>query len=462
MSVQSTMDASQVRDSVHAVRGAHIASAIGASAPLSFDFEPESDGLSVAQLDKLSSFDTTNYYFDCAADFVDLSDAERAILKRPFREVSVELPIKMDSGQWRLFNGYRVQHNNARGPCKGGLRYHPSVENDEVRALAALMTWKTALVDVPFGGAKGGIACEPQRMSVAERQRLTRAYVRAIDDIIGPQSDIPAPDVNTNAQTMAWFMDEYSARHGFSPAVVTGKPPNLLGSMGREDATGRGVSLMTQAAVKALGMKLAGAEVVVQGFGNVGSYTALFLHEAGAKIIAIGDADGSVFNATGINVPELYAYSQEHRSVVDFPGGGALASEELLRTPCDILIPAALGGVIDAEVANQVQCQLIVEAANGPVTAGANSILRKRRIHIVPDILANAGGVVVSYFEWTQNLTEFKWKVERVHEELTETMEQAFQDVLRLATEKRVDLRTASYMLAIDRVITAARARWMS
>jgi glutamate dehydrogenase (NAD(P)+) len=355
-----------------------------------------------------------------------------------------------------------VQHNNARGPCKGGLRYHPSVENDEVRALAALMTWKTALADVPFGGAKGGIACEPQRMSLAERQRLTRVYVRAIDDIIGPQSDIPAPDVNTNAQTMAWFMDEYSARHGFSPAIVTGKPMNLLGSAGREDATGRGVSLMTQTACRALGLRVKGARVVVQGFGNVGSHTALLLHEAGAEIIAVGDADGSVFNETGLNVPELYAHSQRYRGVSGFPGGKANPTEELLETPCDILIPAALGGVIDAEVASRVQCQLIVEAANAPVTAGADRVLRKRGIHIVPDILANAGGVVVSYFEWTQNLTEFRWKLERVHEELAEIMERSFEEVLAVAREKRVDLRTAAYMLAIDRVITAARARWMS
>lgn len=414
-----------------------------------------------SELDALSAFESVSYGFERAADILKLPDYERAILKRPFRELFVELPIKMDNGEWRVFNGYRVQHDNTRGPCKGGLRYHPSVSPDEVRALAALMTWKTALADIPFGGAKGGIACEPQQMSSDERQRLTRAFVRAIGDIIGPSQDIPAPDMNTSAQTMAWIMDEYSATHGYSPAVVTGKPLHLLGSAGREDATGRGVALLTRAACETLGIAIKGARVVVQGFGNVGSHAARLLHQAGARIIAVGDATGDIFNARGIDIPALLVHHNERKSVQGF-GGAQTLQGALLETPCDILIPAALGGVIDSLVAARMKVSLVVEAANAPVTAGGAQVLEERGIPTLPDILANAGGVVVSYFEWTQNLTEFRWKEARVHLELEETLHLAFNAVIQAAKTHQTDWRTAAYVLAIDRVAQAARLRWMS
>jgi glutamate dehydrogenase (NAD(P)+) len=415
----------------------------------------------LSTLDALSAFATVNYQFDRAADVLDLPDAERTILKRPFRELNVELPIKMDNGSWRVFNGYRVQHDNTRGPCKGGLRYHPSVDTDEARALAALMTWKTALVDIPFGGAKGGISCEPQRMSAEERQRLTRHFVRAIDDIIGPAQDIPAPDMNTSSQTMAWIMDEYSIRHGHSPAVVTGKPLHLMGSEGREEATGRGVMLMTRAACQTFDIELKGARIVLQGFGNVGSHAADLLHQAGARIVAVGDASGAIHNPAGLDIRALLQYYAAQRKVIGFPGAASIEDKQLLTTECDILIPAALGGVIDAKVAEGVKTRLVVEAANAPVTAGGAAILQERNIPTVPDILANAGGVIVSYFEWTQNLTEFRWKLGRVHEELEETLLRAYKEVVLAASRHQCDLRTASYLLAIQRVAEATRLRWM-
>lgn len=416
---------------------------------------------SINSLEKLSASQTVDYYFDNAAETMGLPDADRTILKRPRRELSVELPIKLDNGDWRLYHGYRVQHDNSRGPCKGGLRYHPSVNDDEVRALASLMTWKTALVDIPFGGAKGGISCEPQRMSKDEVQRLTRAFVGAIDELIGPKKDIPAPDVNTSAQTMAWIMDEYSSRHGYSPAVVTGKPLHLMGIEGRVDATGRGVSMLVQEACATHNIPIKGARVVIQGFGNVGGYAAMLLHEAGAKIIAIGDAKGVVHDPDGLDIPALTLYYAQKRTVAGFPGVATLEDDQLFTLPCDILIPAALGGVIDANVAENLQASLVVEAANAPVTAGADRILHERGIPTLPDILVNAGGVVVSYFEWTQNLTAFRWKADQVHRELQNTLEAAYHDVRTTAEKHKTDLRTAAFIIAIDRVATAKRMRWL-
>jgi glutamate dehydrogenase (NAD(P)+) len=416
---------------------------------------------SISALEKLSASQTVDYYFDNAAETMALPDTDRTILKRPRRELSVELPIKLDNGDWRLYHGYRVQHDNSRGPCKGGLRYHPSVNEDEVRALASLMTWKTALVDIPFGGAKGGISCEPQRMSKDEVQRLTRAFVGAIDELIGPKQDIPAPDVNTSAQTMAWIMDEYSSRHGYSPAVVTGKPLHLMGIEGRVDATGRGVSLLVKEACANYNIPIKGARVVIQGFGNVGGNAAMLLHEAGAKIIAIGDAKGTVHDPDGLDIPALMQFYAQNRTVTGFPGAALMDDDQLFLLPCEILIPAALGGVIDATVAEQVQTSLVVEAANAPVTAGADRILRERGIPTLPDILMNAGGVVVSYFEWTQNLTAFRWKEEQVHRELQHTLEAAYRDVKLTAEKHKTDLRTAAFIIAIDRVATAKRMRWL-
>jgi len=416
---------------------------------------------SISSLEKLSASQTVDYYFDNAAETMGLPDADRTILKRPRRELSVELPIKLDNGDWRLYHGYRVQHDNSRGPCKGGLRYHPSVNDDEVRALASLMTWKTALVDIPFGGAKGGISCEPQRMSQDEVQRLTRAFVGAIDELIGPKQDIPAPDVNTSAQTMAWIMDEYSSRHGYSPAVVTGKPLHLMGIEGRVDATGRGVSMLVQEACATYNIPIKGARVVIQGFGNVGGNAAELLHEAGAKIIAVGDAKGTVHDPNGLDISALMIHYAQKRTVAGFPGVASLEEDQLFTLPCDILIPAALGGVIDANVAEQIQTSLVVEAANAPVTAGADRILRERGIPTLPDILMNSGGVVVSYFEWTQNLTAFRWKADQVHRELQYTLEAAYRDVKITAEKHKTDLRTAAFIIAIDRVATAKRMRWL-
>lgn len=417
---------------------------------------------SLSALDALTAAQTVAYYFDRAADVIDLPDADSIILKRPFRELSVELPLKLDNGQWRVYHGYRVQHDNTRGPCKGGLRFHPSVSDDEVRALASLMTWKTALVDLPFGGAKGGIACEPQRLSDDEKQRLTRAFVRAIDDIIGPQRDIPAPDMNTNAQTMAWIMDEYSSRHGYSPAVVTGKPIGLMGIEGREDATGRGVQILVEAACPHFDIDFKNATIAIQGFGNVGSNAAFLLHQAGAKIVAVGDANSAIQNANGLDIPALVEHYKTTRALSEFPGAGVLDPKELLQFPCDILIPAALGGVIDAEVAEKIQARMVVEAANAPVTAGGDKVLRDRKIPVLPDILVNAGGVVVSYFEWTQNLTAFRWKVDSVHKELRDTLIHAYEEVLAASAHYKTDMRTAAYAVAIDRVAKAKRMRWLS
>ena len=417
-----------------------------------------------AALDKLSTFESVNYYFERAAALLNLPPDESVILRRPMRELQVEIPLKMDAGRWQVFNGYRVQHDNSRGPCKGGLRYHPSVDQDEVRALASLMTWKTALVDLPFGGAKGGIACDPHVLSMDEKQRLTRAFVRALGDFIGPTSDIPAPDVNTDAQTMAWIMDEYSARHGFAPAVVTGKPPALGGSLGREEATGRGVSLVTRAVCDALGLPLRGAPVAIQGFGNVGTHAARTLSEMGARIVAVGDASGAHFRRDGLDVDALLAFQARHRTLEGFAQAGAerISNDDLLALDCDILIPAALGGVLTADSARNVRARLIVEGANAPTTAGGQQVLAERGIPIVPDILANAGGVIVSYFEWTQNLSEFKWKLSRVQDELAESLSRSWQEVLDASKKHSTDWRTASYTVAIERVAIATRARFLS
>jgi glutamate dehydrogenase (NAD(P)+) len=421
-----------------------------------------SDKPSLSALDALSAAQTVDYYFDRAAEVLELPDAERIVLKRPMRELTVELPIKLDNGQWRVYHGYRVQHDNTRGPCKGGLRYHPSVSEDEVRALASLMTWKTSLVDLPFGGAKGGISCEPQRLSEDEKQRLTRAFVRAIDEIIGPQRDIPAPDMNTNAQTMAWIMDEYTSRHGYSPGVVTGKPIGLMGIEGREDATGRGVQMLVEAAAPNYDCDLQNARVVIQGFGNVGGNAALLLYQSGAKIVAVADANGAIGNDKGLDIPALMTHYKATHSLNGFAGATTLDTQDFLLMPCEILIPAALGGVIDAEVAQHVNAKMIVEAANAPITAGGDRVLRERGIPVLPDILVNSGGVIVSYFEWTQNLTSFRWKVESVHRELRDTITNAYEGVVQAAAHHKTDLRTAAYAIAIDRVATAKRMRWLS
>jgi glutamate dehydrogenase (NAD(P)+) len=400
------------------------------------------------------------YYFKKAADTLDLTDRVRGILLSPIRTVKVDVVVETDSGDLAHYTGYRVQHNRARGPMKGGLRYHPSMDEDHAAALAGLMTWKTAVVDVPYGGAKGGINCDPSKMSLSELSAVTRRFVREIKEVIGPTTDIPAPDVNTNAQVMGWIMDEYSSYCGFSPAVVTGKPLHLFGSEGREAATGRGVICALREALTDLGKSFDGQRIAIQGFGNVGSHAARIAAAAGAKIVAVGDHGGGVANAEGLDIDALAVHVSQHRTVAGFPGGDAFESRDVLTWDCDVLIPAALEGVLNRDNAKDVRAKLIVEGANGPTTPEADEILRKRGTTIVPDILANAGGVTVSYFEWAQNVQQFRWDLERVDKELDKTMVRAYRAVADTAVQRKLDLRTAAFLLAVQRVGRAAMARF--
>jgi glutamate dehydrogenase (NAD(P)+) len=403
--------------------------------------------------------EASRHYFRKAADALDLPPLVRDILLTPFRSVKVELVIESDSGELLHFVGYRIQHNRARGPLKGGLRYHPAVDEDEATALATLMTWKTAVVDIPYGGAKGGINCDPATLSVRELESLTRQFVERIKDVIGPTLDIPAPDVNTDARVMGWIMDEYSKYAGFSPGVVTGKPLQLFGSYGREEATGRGVTVVLEEALAEQKRKLEGVTVAMQGFGNVGSHAARLLAARGAKIVAVGDHAGGIANAKGIDVEALASWTRMHRTVKGFAGGDAFDGREVLTWEADVLIPAALGDVLTRDNAEHVRAGMIVEGANAPTTPEADEIFQRRGITVVPDILANAGGVTVSYFEWAQNIQQFRWELERVNTELDRVMRRAYADVRRIARDMKVDSRTAALILAIRRVGQAALAR---
>ncbi len=405
--------------------------------------------------DHINLFENVNRQFDEAADILEMAAEFRDILKTPYREVSVALPIRMDDGSMKVFHGFRVQHNGVRGPQKGGIRYHPDLDLDDVRALASLMTWKTAVVNIPFGGAKGGVQCDPSKMSLHELESLTRRYISKISMVLGPTRDIPAPDVNTNAQTMAWVMDEYGRKAGYQPACVTGKPIELGGSQGREAATGKGVAIITREACNALGITLEGARVVLQGFGNVGSYTAKFLDEMGAKIVAVADHTGTVRKAGGLDVKAAMAYVKEHKGVGGFTGGEAFDAAMVFAQDCDILIPAALGGVINEQTAPGVKAKLIVEGANAPTTTGADHILQGKGVPVIPDILANAGGVTVSYFEWVQNLQQFFWDEAEVFEKEEKIMVQAFQDVHAKVVKHGCTYRTGAFVLALDRVYKA-------
>ena len=400
------------------------------------------------------SFENAKRYFSDAARIMDLPPGIERLLVTPVRQLKVQVPIEMDDGSVGVFEGFRVQHNEARGPFKGGLRYHPEVDEDEVNALASLMSWKTALVGVPFGGAKGGIQVDPRRLSENELQRLTRKFVDRIHSFIGPDVDIPAPDVNTDAQTMAWIMDQYSKFHGFSPAVVTGKPLETFGSKGREAATGRGVALCTCWGLEDLGIDVKGARVALQGFGNVGSWAARVLSERGAKLVAVGDHGGYLENDEGFDVEALvdHVANNLERSVQGFAGADQSSFEALFAADVDVLIPAALGGVIDVDVAKDVRAKLIVEGANGPTTPDAHRRVVERGIRVIPDILANAGGVTVSYFEWVQNMQHVSWEEERVNGELGRVMKEAYEKVASLSRSKKLPLRTAAYVLAIGRV----------
>lgn len=403
--------------------------------------------------------EATNLFFTRAADHLELNDKLRTILMTPKRVVRVEIVTESDDGELLHHMGYRVQHNDARGPMKGGLRFHPQMDEDHAASLASLMTWKTAVVDVPYGGAKGGINCDPSQLSDRELNRITTRFVDLIKEVIGPTIDIPAPDVNTNGQIMAWIMDEYSKFYGFSPGVVTGKPVDLFGSLGREEATGRGVMYALEECLKETHRKLADVSVAIQGFGNVGSHAARLIHEQGGKIVAVSDISGGLANDSGLDVPALLAHVKEHGVVEGFPGGDKIDGADVLTYKADVLIPAALEEAITADNANDIQAEIVVEAANGPCTPEAHDMLVKRDITVIPDILANAGGVTVSYFEWSQNIQQFQWQESRVVEELERKMRSAYQAVADLAQHDKLDLRTAAFVLAIKRVARAATHR---
>jgi glutamate dehydrogenase (NAD(P)+) len=400
--------------------------------------------------------EATRIYFDAAADQLDLSPSMRTLLLTAKREVQVQIPIERDSGEIATFIGYRVQHNDARGPLKGGLRYHHQVDLDEVRALAALMTWKTAVVDIPYGGAKGGVAVDPATCSSRELERITRRLVDEIHDLFGPDVDIPAPDMGTNADMMAWIMNQYGKYHGFSPACVTGKPVDYHGIPGREEATGRGVGALTLKLLGRLGRRIPGTRVAIQGFGNVGTHAAKFLHDAECRLVAVGDASAAFHRADGLDVIELLRHAREHGGrLAGFTGGDAITAAELLAVDCDVLIPAALGGVLTTANAADVQAKLIVEAANAPVEPEADTIFDERGILVLPDILANAGGVTASWFEWVQNRQHYQWGINRVRQELDRILGEAFEQVWQLSQSRQVPLRTAAYMLGVGRVARA-------
>ena len=408
---------------------------------------------------KESAIETTRQNFRLAAAKLGLDADLQTLLVTPFRELRVEVPVHMDDGTLKVFEGFRVQHNGVRGPAKGGIRYHPAVNIDEVRALAEAMTWKTAVVNVPFGGAKGGVNCDPSKMSQKELERLTRRYTSRIQILLGPYRDIPAPDLNTNAQIMTWVFDEYGKSHGYTPACVTGKPVELGGSQGREQATGRGVSLMVREVSRDVCLQLKNLRVAVQGFGNVGSNAAQLISALGCRIVAVSDSRGGVHNPAGINVRDLLLHSKASGSVVGFPGTEAITSAEVLEVDCDVLIPAALECVLNSENAYRVRAKVVVEGANLPTTPAADAIFEKRGITVVPDILANAGGVTCSYFEWAQNLQQIFWDEDYVNKELEKYMVRAYQSVAERAKKEKTSLRTAAYCIAVERVARAEKLR---
>ncbi|HEV2287939.1 MAG TPA: Glu/Leu/Phe/Val dehydrogenase [Candidatus Acidoferrales bacterium] len=411
---------------------------------------------------ELNPYEAAEARFEEAANKLGLAQDLYRYLKFPNKEITVYIPVKMDDGRLEVFTGYRVQHSLVRGPGKGGIRYAPNVTIDEVRALASWMTWKCAVVDIPFGGAKGGIICDPEKMSQRELEGLTRRYTAELSDWFGPERDVPAPDVNTNAQIMAWVMDTYSmhVRHTVT-AVVTGKPLELGGSLGRPEATGRGVMMVCDKATTKLGMSKRDCRVVIQGFGNVGSMGAKLMHEAGYKIVGLADVHGGLYNEKGLDVPKIvdWVYTQR-KSLQDFPGGGQkMSSTDILYQPCEILVPAAVENQITSQNASRIQTKILCEGANGPTTVPADEILGKKGVFIIPDILANAGGVTVSYFEWVQDRQGFFWREREVNERLQDVMDRSFDDVVRYSEKHHVNNRIAAYMLAIDRVAIALTHR---
>ncbi|MCE2785988.1 MAG: glutamate dehydrogenase [Pirellula sp.] len=407
--------------------------------------------------------ESTNLYFNQAADQLELPDWTRKLLITPKREVTVQVAFERDDGRIETVLGYRVQHDNARGPMKGGLRYHPAVDLDEVRALASLMTWKTAVVDLPYGGAKGGIGIDPRTLSKRELERITRSFVDQIHEIVGPDSDIPAPDMGTNHEVMAWFRNQWEKYHGFNPAVITGKPVEEYGSRGREEATGRGVGTLAIKMLKRLNRKPELTRTAIQGFGNVGSHAAKYLYESAFPIVAVSDVSGAYVNPKGLNIPEMLSYVLKNKGLLaGYQGAERIDPDQLLALDVELLIPAALGDVITAKNVDQIKANLIIEGANGPIDPEADAKLNERNILVLPDILANAGGVTVSYFEWAQNRQHYKWTLDRVRQELDRTLTEAFESVWQESVSKKVSLRTSAFMLAIQRVKRASElAGWL-
>jgi glutamate dehydrogenase/leucine dehydrogenase len=414
----------------------------------------------MAPREDLNPFRISQIQFDIAAEYLKLEPGLRQVLRAPKRVLEVSIPTKMDNGQLKVFTGYRVQHNIARGPAKGGIRYHPNVTLDEVKALASWMTWKTATVNIPYGGGKGGVICDPKRMSKGELERMTRRYTSEILPIIGPEQDVPAPDVYTDAQTMAWIMDTYSMTVGFSRlGVVTGKPVSLGGSLGRNEATARGCLFVTEEACKVKKIPLRGASVAIQGFGNAGSVAARLFAEKKAKIVAISDSRGGVYNPRGIDPMKAIRYKERSGTVVGMPGASRLSNDDLLTLKCDILIPAALENVITLHNADQIKAKIVAEAANGPTTPHADEVLHRKGVLVLPDILANAGGVTVSYFEWAQDLQGYFWEENEVNGRLEKVMKRAFHDVHETMRKYHTHSRAAAYILAVGRVAEATLVR---
>jgi glutamate dehydrogenase (NAD(P)+) len=413
----------------------------------------------VGERPRVSDYEIVNYYFDLACERIGLDDEIREVMRTPYREITVQIPVRMTSGDLRVFSGYRIQHNGARGPYKGGVRYHPEVDQNEVRALAMLMTWKTALVNIPYGGAKGGVNCPGNQLDAKELQSISRSFMDKVEKILGPNRDIMAPDLNTNAQTMAWMMDEYGKLHGYTPAIVTGKPISLEGSYGREAAVGRGLSYLLREAAPQLGLSPPESTCAVQGFGNVGYHTAHILNQLGVTIVAVSNADGAIRNDGGIDMTALHQFIQEGGRLPEYDKAEAIDPEDLLAVECDVFVPAALGGMIHEGNADRLNCKILLEGANSPTTPVADEMLHDKDVFVIPDILANAGGVVVSYFEWVQNMQHMRWEEREVNDRLGTVMRHAYREVNSVAKERGLPLRIAAYELGIERVVDAARTR---
>jgi glutamate dehydrogenase (NAD(P)+) len=410
-------------------------------------------------LAEVSNWEIVTHYFDDAAGRLGMGDDVAAVLKSSYREVQVQIPIVRDDGKLQVFSGYRVQHNGARGPYKGGIRFHPEVDLDEIRALASLMTWKTAVAGIPYGGAKGGVNCPAEEMSDREKEAVARSFMDKIEKVLGPNRDIPAPDVNTNAQTMAWLMDEYGKLHGYTPSIVTGKPIALEGSLGRESATGRGLVYLFEEAAKDAGIEPADVRFVVQGYGNVGSWAARILEELGATLIGASDAYGAILDEGGIDAAKLAEHVKEGGKVCEFDASQQVSHDDLFEVECDVLIPAALGGMIHERNADKIRTQILLEGANSPTTPKADQILADNGVHVIPDVMANAGGVIVSYFEWVQNMQHMRWEEDDVNTRLRKIMQRAYRHVKEKAEDREIPLRPAAYELGIERVLDASRTR---